>query len=56
MFPILMKIGASLLFQLLTESFVKQLVAVSLKWAAEQTHTEVDDKMVEQVKTAWNIN
>lgn len=55
MYAILLKIGSSLLFQLLTESFIKQFVAHSLEWAAKQSDNEVDDRLVESVKQAWNV-
>lgn len=55
MIPVLTKIAVSLLFQLVTESFVKRFVVHSLQWAAKRTDNEVDDKLVQDVKQAWAV-
>lgn len=53
-FPILGKIAVSLLMSLATESFIKAFVIAGLEWAAKQSENDVDDKIVQSVKEAWN--
>jgi hypothetical protein len=52
-FPILGKVAVSLLMSLATESFIKSFVLAGLEWAAKQSENEVDDKIVESVRQAW---
>jgi hypothetical protein len=55
MLTILWSILAKLAFSLLTESFAKAFVVHALEWAAKQSENEVDDKIVADVKRAWNV-
>ena len=44
----------TLLLQLLTEAFVKDLAIQALEQAAKATDSDVDDALVESVKKAWS--
>ena len=56
MAAILTPILKSILFSLLTEAFIKNFAIHALEEAVKLSDNNVDDKIVADVKKAWNVN
>lgn len=50
------KAAISMISALVTESFLKPLIAHGLEALAEKTSTDTDDKIVQDVKKAWGLD
>jgi hypothetical protein len=50
---VLSKIALSLLMQLVTENFIKQIIVHTLEVLAKKTEAEWDNQLVANVKEAW---
>lgn len=49
------KVAISLLMSLMTESFIKSMIVHALQSLAKKTASDADDKLVNDIKTAWNV-
>lgn len=53
--PVLFGLLKSAVLSLLSEQFIKEMAIEALRYGAKQTHTDVDDKMVDQIAEAWGV-